>query len=139
MASSQGDGGLKVPETEASFNKIYEQVGAIKERRNKVVQSELYDFERKRQAVSDVVGRDVKTTELGFGHEGRFSNYTSDADENVQKITPAYAKFKQSEMVRIVEDEAAKDDSVDPKDIESIIEHRNVVAKQAENNSGMSL
>ena len=38
-----------------------------------------------------------------------------------------------------VEEEAAKDDSVDPKDIESIIEHRNVVAKQAENNSGMSL
>ena len=69
----------------------------------------------------------------------RFSNYTSDADENVQKITPAYAKFKQSEMVQIVEDETAKDDSVDPKDIESIIEHRNAVAKQAENNSGMSL
>lgn len=139
MKKSIAEINVKISETEASFNKIYEQVGAIKERRNKAVQSELYDFERKRQAVSDVVGRDVKTTELGFGHEGMFSNYTSDADENVQKITPAYAKFKQSEMVRIVEDEAAKDGSVDPKDIESIIEHRNAVAKQAENNSGMSL
>ncbi len=138
MKKSIAEINVGLSETEASFNKIYEQVGAIKERGNKAVQSELYDFERKRQAVSDVVGRDVKTTELGFGHEGMFSNYTSDADANVQKITPTYAKFKQSEAVQRIDDEV-KSVSIDPKEIESVIEQRNVVAKQAEVNSGMKM
>lgn len=120
----------RVGELDKAFEEVYTQIHAIEEKRDKEIHYEKEKVEQKRRDVEETVGRSVTQGELGerFGN----SPYSRFESDTIERISPTYAKFKQTQEMSRVEEESKKQPEFDITELDKLIQERNKAEREKE-------